>query len=261
MEAEPGVDSPWDAEESPRPFPPLPQGVHLPRQARSRASFDRMVTVAMDLIAAEGLEAATVQRVLERSGAGAGTFYARFDGRDALLAYLAMRFWANADDGWRAVLSPARWAAAGAVEIVHQFTRMLVLWTRAHGTLLRAFLMHAMANPEHDLLDRISVLDNTVADRMCGILMIRIDELDHPEPEQAIRLATLQVIATLRSRIIFAWGPREDGIADDELAGELATAFLRYLGCSEKPESAAPQQELGAKARAVGLREPETSGD
>ena len=261
MKPNPGIESPSDAEESLRPFPLLPEGVHLPLQARSRTSFDRMVAVALDLIAEDGLEATTVQRVLERSGAGAGTFYARFDGRDALLAYLATRFWATADDGWRDVLGPERWEAAGALEIVHQFVRVMVLWTRVHATLLRAFLMHAMVHPENDLLDRTSVFDNTVADHLCGILLLRSDELHHPDPEQAIRLATLQVIATLRSRIIFAWGAREDGIDDDALSGELATAFLRYLGCSEKPESTALQEEFGAKARAVGLREPETSGD
>ena len=261
MEEEPGFGRRAHAKEPLTPSVPLPEGVHLPRQARSRASFDRMVAAAMDLISEEGLEAATVQRVLERSGAGAGTFYARFDGRDAMLSYLATRFWATANDGWRTVLGPERWSAAGPVQIVHQFTRMLVLWTRAHATPLRAFLMHAMAHPEHDLLDRTSELDNTVADRMCGLLLLRSDELSHREPEQAIRLATLQVIATLRSRIIFAWGSREDGIDDDELARELATAFLRYLGSREKRKSAMPSEGLGVKARAVGLREREAPGD
>ena len=119
--------------------------------------------------------------------------------------------------------------------------------------------MHAMVHPEYDLLDRTSVFDNTVADRLWGILLLRSDELHHPDPEQATRLATLQVIATLRSRIIFAWGAREDGIDDDALSGELATAFLRYLGCSEKGGSTPPAEGLGAKARAVGLRDRETS--
>ncbi len=82
----------------------------------------------------------------------------------------------------------------------------------------------------YDLLDQTAELDNAVADHLIGLLLPRAGEFTHAEPEQAIRLATLQVFATLRSRFIFAWGNRPDGIDDQELASELASIFLRYLG-------------------------------
>ena len=207
-----------------------PPGVRLPRQPRSRISFERMIAAAHDLIAESGLEGATVQGILKSSGVGSGTFYARFDGRDALLAYLAIRFWSDAEEGWSAVLTPSRWTAAGPKEIVTQFTRMAVVWTWAHGALLRAFLVHAMTHVGYDLLDQTAELDNTVADHLTRLLLPRAEEYTHDDPEQAIRLATLQVFATLRSRFIFAWGDRPDGIEDQQLAGELASIFLRYLG-------------------------------
>ena len=207
-----------------------PAGVRLPRQPRSRVSFERMITAAQDLIAESGLEGATVQGILLRSGVGSGTFYARFDGRDALLAYLAIRFRSDAEEGWAGVLSPSRWEAAGPKEIVTQFTRMAVVWMHAHGGLLRAFLVHAMTCEGYDLLDQTAELDNTVADHLIRVLLPRAEEFNHDEPEQAIRLATLQIFATLRSRFIFAWGDRPDGIEDQQLASELASIFLRYLG-------------------------------
>ena len=207
-----------------------PPGVRLPRQLRSRASFERMITAAHDLIAESGLEGATVQGILLRSGVGSGTFYARFDGRDALLAYLALRFRSDAEEGWAGVLSPPRWEEAGPKEIVTQFTRMAVVWMHAHGALLRAFLVHAMTYEGYDLLEKTAELDNIVADHLIRVLLPRAEEFTHDEPEQAIRLATLQVFATLRSRFIFAWGDRPDGIEDQQLATELASIFLRYLG-------------------------------
>lgn len=200
---------------------------------------------ALDLIAESGLEEATVQRILERSGAGAGTFYARFDGRDALLTYLATRFWSDAEEGWDKVLAPDRWSAASAEEVIVQFTRTLVLWTRAHGALLRAFLVHAMTQADLSPLERTVELDNTVADRLSDLLLMRGDDLTHPDPERAIRLATLQVFATLRSRVIFAWGDREDGIEDEDLASELAAAFMGYLGTPR----ASPATDFGARPR------------
>ena len=150
-----------------------PPGVRLPRQPRSRASFERIIAAAHDLIAEVGLEGATVQGILLRSGVGSGTFYARFDGRDALLAYLAIRFRSDAEEGWAGVLSPRRWEAAGPREIVTQFTRMAVVWMHAHGALLRAFLVHAMTYEGYDLLDQTAELDNTVADHLIQVLLPR----------------------------------------------------------------------------------------
>ena len=193
-----------------------------------------MIAAAHDLIAESGLDGATVQGILLRSGVGSGTFYARFDGRDALLAYLAMRFRSDAEEGWAGVLSPRRWEAAGPKEIVMQFTRMACVWMRAHGALLRAFLIHAMTYEGYDLLDQTAELDNTVADHLTRLLLPRAQEFTHDEPEEAIRLATLQVFATLRSRFIFAWGNRPDGIEDQHLANELGSMFLRYLGCETR---------------------------
>ena len=214
-----------------------------------------MVASATDLIAEQGLEATTVQQILSRSGVGAGTFYARFDSRDALLAYLATRFWDDAQDGWEAVLAPGRWSAAGVREIVTQFTRIVVLWSRAHSSLLRAFLAYAMEHPDPLLLERTAGLDNLVADYLIELLLERREELGHADPEQAVRLATLQVFATLRSRYIFTWGAREDGIEDDELASELAIVFLRYLGSTDLETGSGASPDLGARPGEARMKE------
>ena len=208
----------------------------------------------MDLLAEKGLEGTMVQEVLSRARAGAGTFYARFDSRDALLAYLANRFWEDAREGWETVLAPDRWSSASGGEIVSQFTRMLVLWSRAHGSVLRAFLLHAMAHPSPELLDRMAELDNRVADHLIELIMEREKALGHPAPDRAMRLATLQMFATLRSRYIFTWGSGEDGIEDADLAAELATVFLRYLGLPTADERPGHGADHGARAGGAHVR-------
>ena len=97
--------------------------------------------------------------------------------------------------------------------------------------MLRAFLVHAMTFEGYDLLGQTAELDNTVADHVTCLLLAHAGHVTHDDPEQAIRLATLQVFATLRSRFIFSWGDHPDGIEDQQLAEELASIFLRYLGC------------------------------
>ena len=214
----------------------------------------------MDLLAEKGLEGAMVQEVLSRARAGAGTFYARFDSRDALLAYLANRFWEDAREGWETVLAPDRWSSASGEEIVSQFSRMLVLWSRAHGSVLRAFLLHAMAHPNPELLDRMADLDNRVADHLIELIKERGEALGHPEPDRAVRLATLQMFAALRSRNIFTRGMGEDGIEDADLAAELATVFLRYLGLPTAVERSEHGAHLGARAGGAHVRGKEGSG-
>jgi len=208
-------------------------GVRLPKQKRSQISFDQMINSAMSLLEERGLEATTVKNILIHSGAGAGTFYARFDSRDALLNYLFIEFWEDTAKEWEIILTPPRWSTASVENIVVQITRTMVLWSQAHSSTLRAFLVYAMCHPEYALLDRTVELDNHVADHVIDLLIEHDDELTRPDLEQAVRLATLQVFATLRSRYIFAWGDRDDGIGDEKLALELAKIFLSYLGLME----------------------------
>jgi AcrR family transcriptional regulator len=208
-------------------------GVREPRQARSRRTFETLVAAAFDMIAELGPEGSTVQELLRRTGVGAGSFYARFDGRDALIRYVGLRFWAETEAGWAEFLDPRRWSGAPAEAIVGQFIRILVLWTSAKGGLLRALLVYAMTHPDGWLLDRTTEIENTVADQLGVLVTASGSGLGHPDPEFAVHLATLQVFATLRSRAIFAGGGRMDGITDAELAGELTRVFLSYVRGAE----------------------------
>ena len=62
-----------------------------------------------------------------------------------------------------------------------------------------------------------------------ALLFERIDQIGHPKPVTATRLATLQLLATLRSRNLFATEELEEGISSNALIEELTRAFLSYL--------------------------------
>jgi AcrR family transcriptional regulator len=213
-------------------------GVHLPRQARSRATFEEILEAAESLLREEGLEGLTVQAVLDRTGIGSGSFYARFDSHEALLRFLALRFWGETAAGWSDFLRVDRWTGAPTRDVVSAFVRVLVRWNSRFAPELKAHLGHAMAESEGRLLDEMAEVENTVADYLVDLISARKGsigaEVAGSTPDEAledrIRLATLQLFSTLRSRIIFARDETEAGISDATLIRELTRGFLLYIG-------------------------------
>lgn len=62
-----------------------------PVQARSRATVEAILEAAARILEAEGLAAATTNRVAERAGVSIGSLYQYFPSRDAILAELVRR--------------------------------------------------------------------------------------------------------------------------------------------------------------------------
>lgn len=63
---------------------PPASSVREPQQARSRASWERVVAVGRDLLAEGGYDALTISEVCRRAGVTAPSIYARVDGRAGL---------------------------------------------------------------------------------------------------------------------------------------------------------------------------------
>ena len=204
-------------------------GVHPPKQKRSRETFEKLVSAAQDLILERGVAATTVHAIIDRAEVGVGAFYARFDGREALMGYMRERFWSEATGGWDEFLDPARWRHAPASGVITGFVRILVVWNDQHASMQRAYLVDALRHEDRHVLARMAELDNVIADRVTALLFERVDQIGHPKPVTATRLATLQLLATLRSRNLFATEELEEGISSNALIEELTRAFLSYL--------------------------------
>jgi len=214
--------------------PPGLTGVKQPKQERSQKSFDEIIVAAKDLIYEGGMERVTVKGILEKSGVGAGNFYGKFEGRDSLLEYLASLFWLAAEREWGMVLDGRRWRNSETKPLIEQLMKMLVIWFRAEEAVLKTFLLHALSEAEGTRLKRISEFDNWMADEITGLLLERKEEIGHANAGLGVRVATLQAVATVRSRLLFLGKDREDGISDRSLAQEMSRGFLGHLEVVEK---------------------------
>lgn len=212
------------------------EGVHPPRQERSRATFDRLVRAARALMAEGGIEAVTVQEVVRRADVGVGSFYARFDGREALIRYLHHDLWADAGAWARDFLDPERWRGASVVAVVGEVTRVLVRSHFAREAELRALWTRALTRPADRIMERTAEWDATFVDGLAALLLERHDALGHPRPERAARHAGFQLLNALRGHVFFPDSlSLEGGFSLQEVTLELTRTLLGYLGVDGAP--------------------------
>lgn len=65
---------------------------HEPVQARARVTFERILKVAIDILATEGVAALNTNKVAERAGINIATLYAYFPNKEGIVAHLGQRF-------------------------------------------------------------------------------------------------------------------------------------------------------------------------
>jgi AcrR family transcriptional regulator len=199
-----------------------------PRQARSRATLDRLLAAAVELLAERRFEQASVAEIVARAGSSVGAFYTRFPDKDSLLDYLDERLFEGARAQWNAFLDPARWRGVSAAEIVSRLVRQLIRKRRQHTGMLRALALYARDRPDPRFLARARRLNEHGQRRLRALLLARRRELGHPRPGQAIRAGLFIVDAAIREAVLFPEIARLR-LSDTALARELTDVYLACL--------------------------------
>lgn len=114
--------------------------VREPLQARSRASWERVISVGRELLETGGFEALTISEVCRRAEVTAPSIYARVDGRAGL-------FRAVYEDGMREVQATEDALFAGTVGSVAAAVEAAATVFDRHAPLLRAVIRQAVEDP------------------------------------------------------------------------------------------------------------------
>jgi len=206
------------------------QWVRPPRQTRSQETLDRILDAAGALVAEKGFADTPLQEIVRRAGTSIGAFYSRFHDKDGLLYALQERHLEEAIATTDDALDPARWADARLDEVIYAVVRFLVSIYREQEGLLRAFVLRLQQDGEFRA--RQARLSRHLNRRLAELLSTRTAEIGHPEPERAIPLGLLTVLATLEATLLFGdMRAQELALSDEDLARELARSWLAYLGC------------------------------
>jgi AcrR family transcriptional regulator len=192
-----------------------------PRQARSRATVEAIVTAGAQVLIEQGYEGATTARVAERAGVSIGSLYQYFPNKEALIAALIERH------------------AGEIIAIMHR-----ALGDPASGTLeggLRAMIEAGAAahrlDPAlhkilHEQVPRVGQLakamdtSRQIADALERFLRAHSDEL-HPERDPAT--AAIVIETALEALAHKAVVERLDLLADGLLEKEAFSLAASYL--------------------------------
>lgn len=218
--------------------PGLPTGFHPPRQERSRDTLRRLATALDALLLETRSSELSVRDLVDRAGTSVGAFYARFDDRDAALAWASASFWNRSRELWSEYLGSERWtglsAAAALTRVVRTSTRVML----SDADRLRAFVGLSTAMADRGLLRAMAEHDCFVASAVGDLILARCGEVRHPDPRSAGREGFLRVLAAARSHVVHGGahgGCR--GKEERDLVLCLVQMYGRYLDVHPVPGS------------------------
>jgi AcrR family transcriptional regulator len=211
-----------------RPRHPLLKSV--PRQARSEATLRRVLAAANRLLERMHFEDITISQLLEVSGVSAGSFYARFHGKEDVLPLLYADYSADLAVRMAGHTDPARWEGQRLAMRVQAMTRMAVTAYRERRGLLRAVALLARSRPRQVAKSALREREDQYRAAAALLLECRA-EIRHPDPELAVPAGILMVLAACRDKVLFAEAPHPASVPldDEQLATELARSLYAYL--------------------------------
>ena len=199
-----------------------PTRAHLnpPQQSRSQRTLERIVEASLHLLATEGPAGLTVQAVVERADSSVGSFYARFRGKEELLDYLGERVWDEALERWNEALDSRDWSDLNFSELVGGAVALLIDAQRSRSVYLSALdraagrQSDAYANFRSHLLAGIG-----------DLLLVRSVEIQHEEPELAVRLGLTAVLGVIDAELQAV----DDRLDQETLVSECRSLLHGYL--------------------------------
>jgi AcrR family transcriptional regulator len=212
----------------PNPIISATPGVRQPRQARAQETFDRVLTVGAELIAAEGFEGFSLAEICRRADVSTGALYARVDGMDALALAIHDREFARMALEHDRFEPSDRWAEMSCNELILNSVRELGAHYARNAGLLRAFILRS--STDTTMHERGLVTAEALSRRMCALWLTRAGELPHASPGAGIQAAYRLTHSSLSWRVAF--GSRVEGSADRswrQHVEDVAAAVRAYL--------------------------------
>lgn len=215
-------------------------------QERSRDSLRRMLDAAEVVLAKYGLQGTTLPRIAKRAGVSPAHVYRRFRDKDALMAAVFERVRKRGAAETTAHVNPEMVRGMGLVQFSRNIVEGMIRNFRADAGLSRAAVEYSEQHWEAAFVRRTRTSEAQSFEAMVQTFLIWRDQIQHPDPERAVRFAFIMVALVLRELILFERARIFADILpldDDILRQELPRMFLRYLGV-ESSDVPAPEANL-----------------
>jgi AcrR family transcriptional regulator len=228
--------------------------INAPKQDRSRASFERVLDTAVELLRERGYEGFTLQEVSRRSKTSIGSIYGRVRGKDELFHAVQDHALARIDAEVQEILDPAKWAKIRPQKLIQFLIRELGEHLRRHTPILRAFISREAADAVVRMRGKKS--HALVAERFQALMMLRADEFIHPDPEHGVAFCFNLTFAAIAKHLdLDTITPSHDGAQWNQLIDDLGRVTSLYLLSNEfQPESAHSSTSRGRATTHIATR-------
>jgi AcrR family transcriptional regulator len=202
-----------------------------PRQARTRASWDRVLQEGVALLESGGYDALTIGALCERSGVTPPTIYARAGSKEQLLLAIYERAMQRIVRDERLDPADGSWAAMEPAELVRAaVTQVARIWLD-NAALLRPIVHRSAADAE--IRRRGSAYSRDLAARFRAVLLTHGHALG-PDAEAAADVCFRLVYAALVQRVMYGADFESDLPLDGtSFTTALGDAAVRYLRLEE----------------------------
>jgi AcrR family transcriptional regulator len=202
-----------------------------PKQERSRASFERILEAATELLKEHGPDDFTLNEVSRRAEASIGSIYGRVDSKDDLIRIVHASVMERMDAEAMERLNPARWEGVPLPELVPALVAEWADQVQREAPLLRAFQLRSRT--DSIMAARGKASHDVALARFREVLLQRRDEIRHPDPEFAVDYC-FTVASAMLWRLLgfgFALAVRSEPADLQRSLEELGRLCSLYLTC------------------------------
>lgn len=202
--------------------------VRAPQQGRSRASFERMLIAAEELMSERGTDDFTLNEVGKRGKVSIGSIYCRFDSKDDLVHAVQTRVLERVNAEQLAMVESARTEASDLVILVDRLVEGTAESLRRFADVMRPFMIRASTDTVVAAQGKARYAE--IADAVCAALLEHSAEIAQPDAERAVHSAYRILYSSIARYLGFGstMGSAWDGdwqILKEDLARMIA-AFL-----------------------------------
>lgn len=201
--------------------------VATPKQARSEATLQRLLDAAETLIGEKGFAAVSIAELAKAAGSSVGGFYARFRDKDEMLRALNEREHVRLSETLERLTDPRFWKDATLTQMVGMLLAAHDAQQSGRMKLMAAVLEATARDPER--WAPAVAFRRRVVDAIAQVLLLRREEIRHPDPERAVRFALTQALAVTDQRALYAHVEGLDSWTDADVRVELQRSIVGYL--------------------------------
>ena len=202
--------------------------INAPKQDRSRASFERVLEAAIEILKEQGYAGFTLQEVSRRARVSIGSIYCRVQGKDDLFHAVHEHVLAQMDAEVASMLDPAKWERVEPQKLIAFLIREMGEHLRRNTPILRAFITRELADAE--VMKRGKAAHFRFLEQFRALLKRHAGDFRHPDPEHAITFCFNLSFASIAKHLdLDTITPSNDGAQWNQLLDDLGRTVSLFL--------------------------------